>query len=122
LLMILRQHVDWVTSIAFSPDEATLVSGSDDRTVCLWDVAHGTLRTVLHGHSEGVSSVVFSADGASVLSSSADGTIKCWDSQTGECVNTLSVEGPYAGMNIRGITEATEAQKAALKALGAVEE
>jgi len=56
-----------------------------------------------------------------VLSGSADGTIKFWDSQTGECVNTLRVEGPYAGMNIMGMTGITQAQKTALKTLGAIE-
>lgn len=77
-----------------APDGATFASASEDRTVCLWDVACGTLRTILHGHSEGVYSVIFSADGNTVLSGSADGTIKFWDSQTGECLNTLCVEGP----------------------------
>ncbi|CAN5550042.1 hypothetical protein BH10CHL1_BH10CHL1_32870 [soil metagenome] len=65
--------------------------------------------------------VVFSPDDSAVLSCSFDGTIKFWNSQTGECVNTLRVEGPYAGMNITGMTGVTEAQKAALKVLGAVE-
>ncbi len=40
---------------------------------------------------------------------------------TGVCRATLRAEGPYAGMNIAGVTGITEAQKAALKALGAVE-
>ncbi|MDQ3248383.1 MAG: hypothetical protein M3Q45_04160 [Chloroflexota bacterium] len=44
------------------------------------------------------------------------------DSQTGECINTLLVEGPYAGMNITGVTGITRAQKVALKTLGAVED
>lgn len=108
-------------SLAFSPDGTILASASEDRTIGLWDVAHGTLRRVLYGHTEGVYSVVFSADGATLLSASADGTLKFWDSQTGECVNTLAVEGPYTGMNITGVTGITEAQKTTLKTLGAVE-
>jgi hypothetical protein len=47
---------------------------------------------------------------------------KFWDSQTGDCVNTVTVEGPYTGMNITGVTGITEAQKVALKALGALED
>ena len=119
--LILRQHTLWVFSVAFSPDGAILASGSDDCTVCLWDVADGALRAILRGHSETVYKVAFSPDGTFVVSCSFDGTIKFWDSQTGDCVNTLRVEGPYAGMNITGVTGITEAQKAALKALGAVE-
>lgn len=121
LPLILRQHTTWIISLAFSPDGATLASGSADCTVCLWDMARGALRAILRGHSEAVYKVVFSPDGATVLSCSIDGKIKFWDSQTGDCVNTLLVEGPYAGMNITGVTGITEAQKAALKALGAVE-
>lgn len=120
--LILRQHTTWIFSVAFSPDGATLASSSGDCTVCLWDVASGALRAIGHGHSETVYKVAFSPDGAAVLSCSFDGSIKFWDSQTGECLNTLTVDGPYAGMNITGVTGITEAQKVALKALGAVAE
>ena len=30
-------HSDWVTSVAFSPDGATIVSGSADNTIKVWD-------------------------------------------------------------------------------------
>ncbi len=121
LLMSLHQHIDWVMAVAFSPDGTTLATASEDRTICLWDVARGTLQATLRGHKEGVYSVIFSTDGSAVLSCSADGTIKFWDSQTGECVNTVVVDGPYAGMNITGVTGISEAQKTVLKALGAIE-
>ena len=125
--LILRQHTNWILSVAFSPDGATLASSSADCTVCLWDVSTSlntsvALRAVLRGHQETVYKVVFTPDGKAVVSSSFDGTIKFWDSQTGDCINTVMVEGPYAGMNITGVTGITEAQKAALKALGAVED
>jgi WD40 repeat protein/DNA-binding SARP family transcriptional activator len=117
----LQQHTSWIFSVVFSPDGATLASSSPDRTVCLWDVASSALRATLRGHTETVYKVVFSPDGAFVVSCSFDGSIKFWDAQSGECVNTFAVEGPYAGMNITGVTGITAAQKAALKALGAVE-
>ena len=43
-----------------------------------------------------------------------------WDIQTGECIKKL-INKPYAGMNITGVKGLTEAEKAALKALGAIE-
>ena len=30
-------HSHWVTSVAFSPDGTTIVSGSGDRTIKVWD-------------------------------------------------------------------------------------
>lgn len=119
--LILQRHTAWIYSVAFSPDGELLASSSADCTVCLWQVATGTLRAVLRGHREAVYKVAFTPEGTMVASSSFDRSLKFWDSQTGECVNTLAVEGPYIGMNITGLTGVTQAQTAALKALGAVE-
>jgi WD40 repeat protein len=39
----LEGHGGWVTAV-FSPDDSTLASASNDRTVRLWDMATGTRR------------------------------------------------------------------------------
>jgi WD40 repeat protein len=31
-------HSDWIRSVAFSPDGTKIVSGSDDRTIKVWDL------------------------------------------------------------------------------------
>lgn len=41
--------------------------------------------------------------------------------RSGACIRTLHADGPYVGTNITGATGSTEAQRGALKALGAVE-
>jgi len=120
--LVLRGHTAWIYAVAFSPDGEILASSGADCTVCLWEVTTGTLRAVLRGHQDTVHKVAFTPDGTTVVSSSFDGTLKFWDRQSGECVNTLRVEGPYAGVNISGLIGLTEAQKAALKALGATEQ
>ncbi|MBW4431083.1 MAG: hypothetical protein KME28_04940 [Pelatocladus maniniholoensis HA4357-MV3] len=76
---------------------------------------------MLHGHTGKVWSVSFSPDGLVLASGSQDETIKFWDVSKGYCIKTLRVDRLYEGMNITGATGLTPAQKATLKALGAVE-
>ena len=47
-------------SVSFSPDGTKVASGSDDKTVKLWDVTSGECLQTLEGHSECVKCVVFS--------------------------------------------------------------
>ncbi len=119
---ILQAHSVCLTTLAFSPDSALLARGGDDRTICIWEVTSGRLQRTLYGHDTEVTDLVFSPDSAQLFSCGRDGNIHCWDPHTGACLNTLRPEGPYAGMNITGVTGITEAQKAALLALGAVDD
>jgi hypothetical protein len=48
-----RQHVGLVSSVAWSPDGRRLASGSNDKTVKLWEVASGKLLATLEGHDRG---------------------------------------------------------------------
>jgi WD40 repeat protein/DNA-binding SARP family transcriptional activator len=120
-LKTLSGHTSLVQSVVFSPDGQTLASGSDDRTVRLWDIQTGQSLKTLSGHTNRILSVAFSPSGHILASSSADETIKLWDRQTGECLKTLRPDRPYERMNITGVTGLTEAQKATLRSLGAVE-
>jgi WD40 repeat protein len=86
----------------------------------VWEVSSGACLKTLHSHPGRIWAVVFSPDGSMVMSGSEDRTILCWNVRTGECVNRVR-NRLYEGMNITGITGLTEAQKATLRALGAVE-
>ena len=114
-------HTHRVRCVAFSRDGQTLASASDDETVKLWDVCTGKNIRTLQGHLKGVWSVMFSPNGQTLASGSGDETIKFWSVETGDCLRTLLADRPYEGMNIRGAIGLTAAQKAILKALGAVE-
>ena len=45
-------HCDCVMSVAFSPDGKSIVSGSNDTTVRIWDVASGAERARMEGHGD----------------------------------------------------------------------
>lgn len=76
-------HLDWVNSIALSPDERYAVTGSVDLTVKLWDIEMGHTVRTLEGHSYSVDFVTFSPDGRSIISL-AGNNFRIWDVITGE--------------------------------------
>ena len=78
-LALLAGHAGWVLSVCFSPDGATLASGSWDGTVRLWDVTAGEHLRTLTRHTGWVSTVCFSPDGATLASGSRDGTVLLWE-------------------------------------------
>ncbi|NER53051.1 MAG: WD40 repeat domain-containing protein, partial [Symploca sp. SIO1A3] len=120
-LQTLREHTNSIFSVTFSPNGQILASGSDDHTIRLWNTGNGKCYKILQGHTNAVRTVAFSPDGKILASGSSDGTIKFWDIQTGECIKTLRSPRPYEGMKITGVKGVTAAEKASLKALGALD-
>ena len=112
---------DRVLSVVFCPDGETIANCGDDSTINLWNAATGECHTVLEGHFHRVGAIAFSPDGQFLVSGSEDETIKLWDLQTKTCRQTLVSQKLYEGMTITGTTGLTEAQRATLKTLGAVE-
>ncbi len=61
----------------------TLVSGSADRTVRVWEPATGTSRHTLSGHTDWVWPVELDADGSRVAVGDSSGTVRLWDTAAG---------------------------------------
>ncbi|MFM6026615.1 MAG: hypothetical protein ACKPER_27480, partial [Dolichospermum sp.] len=70
LLQTLTGHSSGVLSLAYSPDGQTLASGSDDKTIKLWNTRTGNLLQTLTGHSDSVLSLAYSPDGQTLASGS----------------------------------------------------
>ena len=87
--------------MAFSPDGARVLTGSDDNTARLWDAASGKPIATLSGHTGSVDAVAFSPDGARVLTGSDDNTARLWDAASGKPVATLGGHTGYVSRRWR---------------------
>ncbi|KAF6763808.1 WD40 repeat-like protein [Ephemerocybe angulata] len=76
----------------------TLVSGSYDCTVRIWDIITGKDKWVLVGHTQKVYSVVLDLPRQQACSGSMDGTVRVWNLQNGECQHTLSGHTSLVGL------------------------
>jgi WD40 repeat protein len=68
-------------------DKNKIMSGSNDRTIKLWDVNTGQCLHTLKGHTDWVRCLKF--DDSKMASGGFDETIKLWDMHTGKCLTTL---------------------------------
>ena len=89
---ILKGHQGAVYALAVSSDGRTAASGSQDRTVKIWDIAAANLVKTLgepDGHEGSVRGVAISSDGRYVASGSDDRMVKVWDIPTGKLVTSI---------------------------------
>ena len=76
---VFKGHDLQVNSVAYSADGRFIVSGSDDKTIGLWDAITGARLAKLYEHGGSVSCVKFTLDGRSIVSCSRDKTIRIWN-------------------------------------------
>ncbi len=77
---VISDHERIVRALAFSPDGARIVTGSEDSTLRMFDVNDGALRASMR--AEGITDfVAFSPDGATIFSI-AYGKMSVWDAGT----------------------------------------
>jgi WD40 repeat protein/tRNA A-37 threonylcarbamoyl transferase component Bud32 len=97
LINTLTGHSEPVLSLVIIPDDKTLVSGSRDKTIKVWNLQTGELKFTLNGHSNWVSSLAISHDAKILASGSGDKNIKIWNLETRELKSTLN--GHSNGIN-----------------------
>ena len=84
-IAVLSGHTDTVLSLAFSSDGTSLVSGSSDKTIKLWDMQTGGVVKTFEGHTGCVLSVSISVDCTTIISGSDDKSICLWNIQAEQC-------------------------------------
>lgn len=88
----LRANTDWVTALAFHPDNERLLTVGVDQSARLFELNKAE-ESVRYGHAKAVRSVAVSRDGQQIVSGSDDTTAKIWELATGKEIVTLSGSG-----------------------------
>jgi hypothetical protein len=88
-------HTAAIRAIAFSPDGKRVLSGSDDRTVRIWDAETGKELRRFEGHKDTITAIAISRDGKLAISASQDKAMILW-----------GVESGYIAERFTGHTEA----------------
>lgn len=118
---------DRVRAIVFSPLQTPftqqtgqfLLSSYAKLSIQIWNAHTGESLHTLNGHTKHICSIAFTPNGETLVSGSEDSSIRLWDITFGECLNVLQSPKPYQEINIFNIQGVTDAQRQALKQLGA---
>jgi len=88
----LTGHQRGVNCVEYSPggEKPYIISGSDDRTVKIWDYQTKACIQTLSGHTNNVSYALFHPALPIILTGSEDGTVRIWHSSTYRLEATLS--------------------------------
>jgi WD40 repeat protein len=79
-----EDHKDTVRAVAVFPHKRRMVTGSLDKTLCLWDLETGAVLKKMEGHSNMVLGLAVSRDGQIIASSDENGELIAWHGETGE--------------------------------------
>ncbi|KAJ8580795.1 WD40 repeat-like protein [Rhizopogon salebrosus TDB-379] len=82
LLVEIRGHDSWVSSLCWSKDGQRIFSGSGDATIRKWRSIDGGVLAVLRGHTNGVTSLCLAPDECHLVSASGDYSVRIWDLKT----------------------------------------
>ncbi|GJM97414.1 hypothetical protein PR202_ga14339 [Eleusine coracana subsp. coracana] len=101
----LRKHRGCVNTLSFNADGSLLLSGSDDRSLALWNWEEALPTFTFHtGHSNNVLHAQFMhlSDDRSIVSCAADGEVRHSKIQQGGCVITDELVELEFAFDLRG--------------------
>ena len=86
--VVQRGHSLAVKTVCFSPDGRYLASGSEDKTIKIWEFSSGRELKTFNGHQSDVNQVLFTKDGKQLISASRDQHVYVWDVLTGNILKS----------------------------------
>ncbi|HZI49478.1 MAG TPA: hypothetical protein VFD75_16905, partial [Pyrinomonadaceae bacterium] len=84
LIRRLQGHTGSVRAVSLNADNKLALSGAEDTTLKLWDLASSEVLRTFIGHTDAVQTVVFCSDNKTGVSGSNDNRIIIWDLNTGK--------------------------------------
>jgi hypothetical protein len=94
----LGRHRTYIHCVALSSDGQTLLTGSEDGIVKLWDVPNRRLTRSLRRHTGAVVGAAFSPNDQHVVTVSWDGSVKLWNPANDEVVLQQGHPGQVNGV------------------------
>jgi len=88
---LMTGHTSDVTCCSWHQNASLVISGSDDKTVRLWDLRVGQSVRLLRGSPAAISSVAVSPVGDKIAAGSDSGAIHMWDIGSGRQIGLLQV-------------------------------
>lgn len=86
---ILGEENRWTHCVIFSADGKTLLHGSADGMIRMWDIANRKPNGKIEAHKATVRSLALSRDGKTMASASWDKSIKIWNVENRKVSKTL---------------------------------
>jgi len=88
-----QKHAGRIHVAVISGDGRYVVSGGDDRRVCLWEVAKRSWLHTYEGHVDGVTALAVTREGTFLASGSSDGVVCVWAADRARPLHTFSAHG-----------------------------